>query len=512
MNEKPNRKWGWRLLRRGLIGLAMLVTLVAALVTEENWRAKRAWENYKRAAEARGERFDLASIVPPEIPDDQNFFCAPIMARAFAANQAWLYGAAKIGTNLVTKLEFDIYRGDAKLWPQHGGNWQKGTFTDLAEWQEYFQKYNNTSEARTNGFPAPAQPGKPAADVLTALTIFDPPLEELRQATARPYARMPVNYTNGFEATGKLLPWLARVKACGQFLQLRMLAELENGQSGSALEDLKCYLRLTDSIQRPRFLISELVRIAMLHIALQPIYEGLARHRWSDAQLAELERELNREDMLEGFVSSMKVEKICAIEEFQKLRRSREYVTAYTADGDTTIITNKLKWVPAAFFYQNQLCTAKLDDEAAASLINLTNRVISPAAFNRISGEIHSQKSHFSPYNMMALMSAPAVLSCVKKTAVIQANLGLARAACALDRYWLAHGEYPETLDVLVPHFIEKLPHDIINGQPLHYRRVESSKFVLYSVGWNETDDGGVTAFRESGSVDSEKGDWVWKN
>jgi hypothetical protein len=89
----------------------------------------------------------------------------------------------------------------------------------------------------------------------------------------------------------------------------------------------------------------------------------------------------------------------------------------------------------------------------------------------------------------------------------------LARVACVLERYRLAHGEYPESLDALAPQFIGKLPHDIINGQPLHYRRTDDGKFVLYSVGWNETDDSGTVVFLKSGSaVDRDKGDWVWKN
>ena len=71
--------------------------------------------------------------------------------------------------------------------------------------------------------------------------------------------------------------------------------------------------------------------------------------------------------------------------------------------------------------------------------------------------------------------------------------------AIALERYRLAHGEYPESLDALAPQFMEKIPHDIINGQPLHYRRTSDGQFVLYSVGWNETDDGGVVVLTKGG-------------
>ena len=76
--------------------------------------------------------------------------------------------------------------------------------------------------------------------------------------------------------------------------------------------------------------------------------------------------------------------------------------------------------------------------------------------------------------------------------------------ACALERYRLAHGQYPEALDALIPQFIEKVPHDLIGGQPLKYRNT-GERFLLYSIGWNERDDGGVP-----GKTIPE-GDWVWE-
>jgi hypothetical protein len=95
----------------------------------------------------------------------------------------------------------------------------------------------------------------------------------------------------------------------------------------------------------------------------------------------------------------------------------------------------------------------------------------------------------------------------------------LARTAIALERYRFARGEYPESLDALSPQFITKLPHDVINGQPLYYRRDPASpgsgaaggQFVLYSVGWNETDDGGQVGLTKNGNVDVKTGDWVWR-
>jgi hypothetical protein len=95
-------------------------------------------------------------------------------------------------------------------------------------------------------------------------------------------------------------------------------------------------------------------------------------------------------------------------------------------------------------------------------------------------------------------------------TAFNQNLVNEAQIACALERYRLAKGEYPPTLDTLVPAFIEKLPPDIIGGQPMHYQRTEDGKFRLYSVGWNEKDDGGQSGQDAKGAEDRRRGDWVW--
>jgi hypothetical protein len=87
----------------------------------------------------------------------------------------------------------------------------------------------------------------------------------------------------------------------------------------------------------------------------------------------------------------------------------------------------------------------------------------------------------------------------------------MARVAIALERYRLEQGSYPGSLNALAPAFIRALPHDIINGRPLHYYPTSDGQFVLYSVGWNERDDGGVVALTKKGGVDINRGDWVWR-
>ena len=512
MNENPKSKLGWRLLRWGLIGLAVLITLAAGLVTEENWRGKHEWEAFKHAAEARGERIAWTAFVPTNVPDDQNFFRAPIVAEEVkAGEQEYAGGNAAHGANPARSMNFNIYRGDSKLWPTNGGNWQKCKLVDLKEWQDYFRTYAETPAGQTNGFPVAAKKGTPAADVLLALSIYNPALEELRPASLRPQARMPLNYDNGFEDVGTLMPGLATAKRWAQFLHLRAIAELQDNQSAAALEEVKLLLRLTDTLRSQPFLISHLVRIAMQAITLQPIYEGLAQHRWNDAQLADLKAALGEKDYLADFQFSMRGERTCAIYTFEMQRQTREMKNYSGPDDGGQLVTNSLHLMPSAFFYQNELAFAQMYEQFVLPLVDMTNRTVSVSAYRTTEANFKDQAKHWSLYKIQARMMFPAVGASVKKFALIQSQVDLARVACALERFHLAHGNYPNTLDVLAPQFIEKLPNDLINGQPLHYRRREDGNFVLYSVGWNETDDGGKIVFAKGGRVDTEKGDWVWQ-
>ena len=72
--------------------------------------------------------------------------------------------------------------------------------------------------------------------------------------------------------------------------------------------------------------------------------------------------------------------------------------------------------------------------------------------------------------------------------------------ACALERYRLAHGHYPETLEHLIPEYLSAIPSDVVRGRPMIYENDGDGKFTLRSVGPNQTND------RNKPGSD----DWLW--
>ena len=74
------------------------------------------------------------------------------------------------------------------------------------------------------------------------------------------------------------------------------------------------------------------------------------------------------------------------------------------------------------------------------------------------------------------------------------ANLRTAVAAAAVERYRAAHGgALPQTLDALVPSFLDRVPIDPFTGAPIRWKTSPAS-YTIYSIGSDFEDDGGRTS------------------
>jgi hypothetical protein len=530
----------WRNFRRLLVALAGFATLIAIFYAEENWRGKRAWKNYVRAQEARGEKMDLAAFIPPPIPDDQNLALCPLFKPVldfrYATDQDRLenksvHNIIWLDTNGSARLDqLDLHwnmRNNpnspaGKVWREFQGRLDVLTngWINLPLWQEYYRMGTNLDGA------TPAS--TPAQDVLYALRYFEPDLTELRrEASLRPLARWPIQYDLN-SPWGILLPHLAKAKRITMLLQVRAAARLAAGQTADGLEDIALGFRLADSFGYEPFLISQLVRMACYEIILQPLKEGQAHHQFSDAQLTLLQQQLQSVDLLAGYQLAVRCERSINGLWANMTRADMDSILQYSASQSPSKgfwrFAIRARVAPKGWIYQNQLVSSRLDDDYILSAVDAHTRTVSPKKSEAALSAKREAKGPYSALVQFLTMSESQLgdaLPFACKFAYGQTQVDLARVACGLERYRLAHNQYPEALDALAPQFITKLPHDIINGQPLKYRRTDDGSFVLYSVGWNETDDGGIVASspdpkgvnrREEGKpVNLTEGDWVWR-
>jgi hypothetical protein len=499
----------WHGLKRLLVGLACVAGLVALFYAEENIRGRLAWGRFKAQWEGKGEKFDFAAFIPPPVPADQNYAMAPVVVGTYG--QILDENGHRISpynTNVINRLQMPVEFGNSG--PTNGsGNWQKAIPVNLEAWQQYYRKLALT----TNLFPVSPTPQPAAVDVLVALSKYDSTIEELRRAAALPTSRFPLNYDNG-EPFSILLPHLAPSKGCAIVLRLRALSELEVDRSDAALADVALALRLTEKIRSEPFLISHLVRIAMVQITVQPIWEGLAKHRWTDAQLSALDQQLAGFDFFADFQAAMRGECVCLVASTEYLRRHPEKLSNMGNYSENANDQNDFPefvacMIPSGWFYQNQLRSAKFILEKFMPIADTQQRTVSPYLVRQ--AEESLQAMPVTPYSVLCKKFLPSLGNCVRKFALAQNTVNLTRIACALERYHLVKQKYPDTLDALAPEFLPKVPRDPIGGQPLHYRLTDDGQFIVYSVGWDEKDDGGSVVLNKGGGVNQEKGDWVWR-
>jgi hypothetical protein len=280
-------------------------------------------------------------------------------------------------------------------------------------------------------------------------------------------------------------------------------------------------LRLSGVNKDEPVLISKLVQIAMFGEATRwPLAEGLAAHVWSDREIADLQKEFDKVDFLTEYGDAMRGERAMVNGNLAYiLRNRRQAADMFGSDSpppdgppSDSLFYKILPYMPAGWFRQNQLFISRIFQEVYLPPVDAANHRVHAAESAKWKETLDERlRAGFPPEVLLGWTFLPALGNAEFKFGLAQVQLDEARVACALERYRLAHGNYPETLAALEPQFIQNAPVDIFSGQPLKYRRADDGKFILYSVGWNEKDDGGKVVMYQGGKPqDFEKGDWVW--
>ena len=358
-----------------------------------------------------------------------------------------------------------------------------------------------------------------------ALGKFAPELAELRAAARRPAARFPVHYEEG-ETT--LLPHLGVLAQIGQVLALQGVAELELGQNNEALADFELGLHLADALKTEAITRSQVQRLRLLSLALQPVYEGLAAHRWSEAELRRLEADLGAFDLLQDYGRAVRIEAAAfnalvdecladtaRLEEFVDLPRGKlNDSVREQEDRDRAWLA---PWLPAGLLEQNKLLATRTYYEQILPLIDPKARCADPDRAQPIQMAFLAT----GKWNNLLGRARSGCVVFPARFAHAQTDLDLARLACALERHWRAEGKYPTALAELVPHYLASIPADIFTGDSLHYHLTPGGRFVLYSVGWDQIDGGGelprtsyLSQYGEPSRRESDRqeaGDWVWR-
>lgn len=497
-----------------------VATPLAVVVVTENIRGSIAWRGTHGALAAKGERLAFADLVPAPVPDNQNFASIPAFARLFEYSRSGRGPTVWKDTNAISS-NLELAWPDQFLPKRKGGGRRE---VSLEDWATAFRLARSNAAANPHqrtgpvNTPLPAYPAAPdgasaARVVLTALSVGDETLREICEASARPYARFPVHWTEGYNA---LLPHLAKGKLVSQQLALRTRAHLAEGERDAAFRDAQCGLRIGKIFKEEPLLISQLVHIAQMSLASDAIASGFPGHQWTESQLAEFQRAFEGSAHRTQMARAMEGERAGAILVMNQLADGWFLANATAWDdivgqnGDE--LSAFLPFFPRGWIRQNQ---ARLVEHQQTMIEQVRAMATNPPANGLVAPlrqyaavPVSVATEPVTPYNVVYRLLVPALDKALSRAIRGDQTAILVAAGCAIERFRVARGKYPDSLDELIPTFLARPPLDLMTGQRIRYEQ-SNDRFRVWSVGRDGVDDDG-TASVTAPTEDERGNDWVW--
>jgi hypothetical protein len=498
-----------------LLGFCVVAAVVALAAIARHYQLKMAVAHYRAELKAKGEPMDLAQVIPPPVPPEQN--SAAIFLKAsvlIETNPAFFYTNTFSGKQMVAP-------GKAMVRAAQPDISEPGKYGFTNSWDEAFTAVKQNAEA---------------------LSLLHKIIENPKLDFHIPYARGFVD--GGFFTNMHLI----ELKKSAHLLSSAAIVDLHRGNTGEAVENVRVILAIASAMQDQRLEISELVRIAIAAIMQNPTWEILQSNHATEKDLAALQKDWERLDFVQSYKNALTMERLIGDVTLTQWRKFdtefdkyfRMFASARQSlgvdDADEPTFYQRMKFSTEIFLWRHWWSYAdELRSLRGGEVLMETARCAETnSAFSTLLqrqqagldalGLNDSLDKLSNPFLLLAEPDFHSLLSesvitmsgCFKRVMAIETARRMTVAAIALKRYQLKHGNYPPDLNSLVPEFFAAVPLDPVDGKPLRYKLNSDGTFLLYSIGENGVDDGGNPALEkgvESSSFNWQNPhalDWVW--
>jgi hypothetical protein len=433
---RGKRRGLWRRFWRYLLAVVALLILAHLTLNIVAGRRLKAELSRIRAA---GQPLTLAEVAPPQVPDSQN--AAPLYQQAF-----------------------------------------KGLMKPVAD------------EDIVMAFLGQGRHDKPRptlAEVGAVLARHEADFRLLEEGSRRPACRFPVNWKLGVAA---LFPHLPKARKATRFLVAKALVEAERGRADLALNDLGIVVRLTNHLGAEPTLMTQVLRIAYTAIAFWYVPEILAAAPPSATDSRALYDLLGQTDIAGPFARAIATEQaLLGLAGFEQVRRTGPLLLGGQAAAEhpdpTWVRVLAGGWPVLRYVWEP---FRKLDEVYYLRYMRDTI-ALAAASPPRRTGclKLNDEASRAPWYAIVSKIMTPVWSRALHQEDHAAAMVEVMRGALALRAYQIEHGEYPASLAELRARGGWAISDDPCSSKPFIYRR-ESKGYILYSVGPDGIDNGGI--------------------
>lgn len=310
------------------------------------------------------------------------------------------------------------------------------------------------------------------------------------------------------DAFSTLLPEHQAGRKLVDMLYVDALLQIQDRNHAEAVRDCVAILHMANSYDEEHSIVTQLIRSAIVHSAIRVLERMLAQGLCSDAELLAFQREFER-----AFAAPL------LSRAAQGERGALHYFLSSLAAGDVadqqllegmTGVSDRAQLPTGAEIRRIharmlQRCTKFLEllrqpPEMQASLVQALDAQDFSAPWAR------SQLAQSLMTGPFRMQRAPDQPNRSEFADFVDSNhrwIGHLRSvitACAIERYRLAHGDWPHDLAVLVPAYLTEIPRDPVDGEPLRFTRTADG-VRIYSIGNDKTDNEGQLCRKSSGDT-----------
>lgn len=450
-----------------------------------NWRAKQAFLEHVIELEMMGESVKVEDFTPVPITNlEESFVGHPLISR--------LIEESRMGWEKRNNSELMIDRLTLKAVPN-------------------LSKSNRKKEVRYFGgnalpeFMPSVGESAAASRILEYCDTQAADLTLFAEAVKRPVAHFNLPYHEGF---GMEIPVATPLQDVARLIATRAQSHLILRDGRKAKEDVVTLFELSDQCSDEPSVIAQLLRISFSDQAIGIVHDGISRRLLDGPTVRSLSDFIKDDDFEEGFLRALRMERATFVD-FMRLLREDPEEAARRLSPNVGVVPSRtgfITFVPGWTYDNARLFSRVMQDE----ILSDGGGLPAISRFHVRGGNMETVREMRS--NAVARVRYLFALSALPTYGVLSHRFlrssvyrDHARIALALESHRMERGSYPVALDGLADSENNLNFTDPITSEPYHYRLLEDGSYLLYSVGLNRTDEGGLL------KKDLRHGDWVWR-
>lgn len=285
---------------------------------------------------------------------------------------------------------------------------------------------------------------------------------------------------------------LARVKGIAQVLRAEVAVAVAQTNTALAAEAINAIFAVGRSMGAEPLLISQLVAYAIDTIGIQTLQFAVNAAAFRETELAAMQMAVSKADDMDsaarGFIGERAffISGLSDPDGFGLMAASRLTPPSGVEEIISEVFVQPLARLSG--FWQRDLRFGidALSTNIAWARLPDPQRVHATTNWSAIIAQAKSG------YYIMTGMLLPAMEKFIARDVNHRAQARTALVALAIERFRLANnGKLPSELPSLIPAYLEKVPIDPFDGQPLRYKRTDKG-YMVYSIGPDGVDDGGI--------------------